>query len=172
MALNRQEKEAVVTELKAAFQESRGVFVADYRGLSVEQVTKLRAKMRESGGQFRVVKNTLLRLASKETDYEGLTEYFIGTTAVVTAPDDAVSAAKVLKDFAKEVDKLQIRGGGLGTRKMSKAEVEALAELPSLDQLRGKLVGIMQAPAQKIMGILQAPGRDIAAVLKAYAEKQ
>lgn len=148
------------------------MFVADYRGLSVEQVSKLRSQMRTAGGSFRVVKNTLLRRAVEGTDYEGLREHFVGTTAVVTVSDEPVAAAKVLKDFAKEVNKLQIRGGAMGSTTLAKAEVEAMAELPSLDELRGKLVGLFQAPAQKVMGVLEAPARQVAQVLKAYSEKQ
>lgn len=169
--MNRNEKEQVIVEMTAAFKAAKGVFVTDYQGLTVEQITKLRRDVRKAGGTFRVVKNTLLTKASTGTDYANLHAHFAGTTAVVTADADPVAAAKALKEFSKEVDKLQIRAGALGARALSKADVETLADLPSLDQLRGKLAGLLQAPAGKIARLLQTPGGQVARVLKAHAEK-
>jgi large subunit ribosomal protein L10 len=169
--MNRTEKQAVIEEMSSAFKEAKGVFVTDFQGLTVEQITRLRREVRKAGGRFRVVKNTLLTKASSGTEYANLQDYFSGTTAVVTANEDPVAAAKAIKDFSKEVDKLKIRGGALGPRALTEADVVTLAELPSLDQLRGKLVGLLQAPAGQIMRILQAPGGQVARVLKAYSEK-
>jgi large subunit ribosomal protein L10 len=169
--MNRNEKEVVITEMVAAFKEAKGVFVTDFQGLTVAQITKLRADVRKAGGQFRVVKNTLLTKASTGTDYANLHGFFVGSTAVVTSTTDPVAAAKALKTFAKDIDKLKIRGGSLGPRALSKADVETLADLPSLDALRGTIVGILQAPASKIMRILNAPGTQVARVLTAYSEK-
>lgn len=170
--MNRAEKQKVIEEMAAAFKAAKGVFVTDYQGLTVEEITKLRSAVRKAGARIRVVKNTLLSKAVAGSDYAVLKDSFTGMTAVVTAPADPVAAAKALKDFAKEVEKLKIRAGAMGAHALSKAEVEALAELPGLDQLRSKLVGLLQAPASRIVGVLQAPGGQIARVLKAYSEKQ
>lgn len=169
--MNRNEKEQVIHEMAEVFKTAQGIFVADYQGLTVEQITKLRRDVRKSGGKFRVVKNTLLTKASTGTDYANLHAHFAGTTAIVTADADPAATAKALKEFAKEVDKLKIRAGALGARALSKADVETLADLPSLDQLRGKLVGLLQAPASRIARVLQAPGGQVARVVKAYSEK-
>lgn len=169
--MNRSEKEQVIVEMTEVFKTTMGVFVADYQGLTVEQITKLRRDIRKAGGKFRVVKNTLLTKASTGTDYSNLHAHFAGTTAIVTADADPAAAAKALKEFAKEVDKLKIRAGALGARALSKADVETLADLPSLDQLRSKLIGLVQAPASKIARVLQAPGGQVARVVKAYSEK-
>ncbi len=169
--MKRNEKEVVITEMTAAFKEAKGVFVTDFQGLTVAQITKLRAEVRKSGGQFRVVKNTLLTKASVGTDYANLHAHFVGSTAVVLSSKDPAATAKALKTFAKDIDKLKIRGGSLGSRALTKADVEVLADLPSLDVLRGGIVGILQAPASKIMRILNAPGTQVARVLTAYSEK-
>lgn len=169
--MNRTEKQQVIEEMAAAFKQAKGVFVADFQGLTVAEITKLRASVRKAGGRFRVVKNTLLTKASTGTDYANLHAFFAGTTAVVTSNTDPVASAKALKDFSKIVDKLKIRGGSLGARALSKADVEVLADLPSLDELRGKIAGLLQAPASKIARILQVPGGQIARVLKAHSEK-
>lgn len=144
--------------------------VAEYKGLTVAQITDLRRKLRAEGGYFKVAKNRLAKLAAKGTDFEGVSTLFKGPVGIAYSKDP-VAAAKVAYDFAKKNDKLVLLGGGLGKQSLDKAGIEALAQLPSLDQLRGKLVGILQAPAQKIVGVLQAPARDLVGVTKAYSEK-
>ncbi len=171
-SLNRQEKEQVVTEMSAVIKDAGGIFVTDYRGLTVEQMTKLRADVRKAGGSFKVVKNTLLERAVEGTEYASLVDFFSGTTAVVIGKDDIAAVAKALKNFAKDAEKLQIRGGAMAGRKLTAKDVEALADLPSLDQLRAMLAGMLQQPAARIVGVLQAPGAQVARVLKAYADKQ
>lgn len=169
--MNKNEKAEVIKEMTEVFKSTTGVFVADYQGLTVEQITKLRRDVRKAGGKFRVVKNTLLTKASTGTDYANLHAHFAGTTAIVTTDTDPAAAAKALKEFAKDVEKLKIRAGALGARALSKADVETLADLPSLDQLRSKLIGLLQAPASKIARVVQAPAGQVARVVAAYAEK-
>jgi len=168
--VNRAQKAEAVEALNKTFQETGLVVVAEYKGLTVAQITALRIKLRAEGGQFKVTKNRLAQLATKGTSYEGLVKLFKGPVGIAYS-QDPIAAAKVAYEFAKKNDKLVIVGGGLGTLTLDKAGVEALAQLPSLDQLRGKLVGILQAPAQKIVGVLQAPARDLVGVTKAYSEK-
>ncbi len=168
--MNRAQKAEAVEALNKTFQETGLVVVAEYKGLTVAQITALRIKLRAEGGQFKVTKNRLAQLATKGTSYEGLVKLFKGPVGIAYS-QDPIAAAKVAYEFAKKNDKLVIVGGGLGTLTLDKAGVEALAQLPSLDQLRGKLVGILQAPAQKIVGVLQAPARDLVGVTKAYSEK-
>ena len=170
--MNRTEKKQVIAEMAEVFKASKGVFVTDFQGLTVEEITKLRREVRKAGAKFRVVKNTLLTKASTGTDYTNLHAYFAGTTAVVTADGDPVAAAKALKDFAKDVEKLKIRGGALGNRALTAKDVSVLADLPSLDALRSKIIGLLQAPAGQLARIAQAPAGQLARVLQAYADKK
>jgi large subunit ribosomal protein L10 len=168
--MNRTEKQEAIQTYNGMFNESGSVVVCHYKGLTMPAMNKLRAKLREEGGSFTVTKNTLAKLAAKDTDYEGLSDLFTGPTGIVYS-QDPVAAAKVAYNFAKENDKLVILGGGLGAKVLDKSGVEALAKLPSLDEVRGKLVGLLQAPATQIARILNAPAQNLVGVTQAYGQK-
>lgn len=168
--MERAEKQELVTSLHKVFSDAAAVVVVHYDGLSVSEITELRSQMREEGANLKVTKNRLTRLALKGTDYEGISELFNGPTAIGYA-DDPVSAAKALSKFAKENEKLRLLGGGMGETVLDQTGVKALAELPSLDELRGKLVGLLQAPAQKVAAVTQAPAGQLARVFGAYGSQ-
>ena len=140
-------------------------------GLSVKQSTDLRAKMREAGGTYKVAKNRLAKLALKDTQYEGLEEYLTGPTALAWSTDP-VAAAKAAVDFAKTNDKLEIVGGAMGSTQLNAEGVKALATMPSLDQLRGTIVGLINAPATKIARVVNEPAAKLARVFGAYGAKE
>jgi large subunit ribosomal protein L10 len=146
------------------------VVVTRNLGLSVAQSTDLRLKMRDAGAQFKVAKNRLALIALEGTKYGPIGDMLTGPTALATSTDP-VAAAKVAVEFAKTNDRLEIAGGAMGDTVLDVAGIKALAELPSLDQLRGTLVGLIQAPATKIARIVSEPGAMIARVTGAYAAK-
>lgn len=166
----RSEKEEKVAAMREALETSKIVVVAHQTGLTVAESTDLRRQMRAAGAGFRVTKNRLARLALKGTAFETLSDMFEGPTAIGYS-DDPVAAAKVLSQYAKKNDKVQIVGGALDGKVLDKAGVETLATLPSLDELRAKLVGMIQTPATRIAGVLQAPAGQLARVMNAYATK-
>jgi len=168
--MDRTQKSEVVSELNRTFSETSVVIVTRNLGLSVAQSTALRNRMREAGATYKVSKNKLARIALDGTSYGPLSDMLVGPTALSTSTDP-VAPAKVIADFAKTTDKLEIVGGVMGNTLLDVAGVKALAELPSLDELRAKIVGLVQAPATKIVQIVQAPAGQIARVLSAYAEK-
>jgi large subunit ribosomal protein L10 len=169
-AMDRAQKQDAIEALKGVFSGAGAVVVTHYKGLTVAEMTDLRGRLRNEGAQLQVVKNTL---ATKALDGSIGTEgdaLFTGPVAIAFAPDP-VSAAKVATQYAKDNDKFTVVGGFMGQQVLDKASVTALATLPSLDQLRAKIIGLLQAPATKIAGVLQAPGAQIARVLSAYAAK-
>jgi large subunit ribosomal protein L10 len=166
--VQRTEKEKLVGSLNRAFQEAEVVVVTRQNGLTVAEISDLRRKVRHVGGSFRVTKNRLARRALPGTKYEALKDLLTGPTAIAFSRDP-VSVAKVATDYAKANEKLVIAGGALGTQVLDSAGIKALASLPSLDALRGKIVGLLNAPATKIAGLLQAPASQLARVLQAYA---
>ncbi len=168
--MNRAQKEEQVAMLNALFGAATLVVVTRPVGLTVAQATDLRRQMRDAGALFKVTKNRLTRLALKGTAFEGLDGLFIGPTAIAYS-DDPVAAARVAVDFAEKNDTLGIMGGGLGEQVLDAAQVTALAKLPSLDELRGRLVGMIQTPATRLAGVLQAPAGQVARVMGAYANK-
>lgn len=168
--MNRTEKQETVEAVRETLLNSEAVVVVHYKGLTVAQITDLRNQLRPEGGQLKVAKNTLAKLATEGTPYEGLKDLFTGPTALAVSKDP-VTAAKVAYNFAKTNDKLVILGGGLGDKVLDKKAVEALAQLPSLDEVRGKLVGLLQAPAVKIARVLAAPAQQLVGVTQAYGQK-
>ncbi len=168
--MDRVQKEELVASMHRAFAETSMVVVAHYSGMTVAQLTDLRARMRESGARFQVTKNRLTRLALEGTDYEGLREMFTGPTAIAYSADP-VAAAKTTVEFAKKNDKLVVVGGALGTQVLDAEGVKALASLPSLDELRARVIGLINAPATKLATVLQVPAGDLARVFAAYGEK-
>jgi large subunit ribosomal protein L10 len=168
--VERAEKKELVTTLHEVFKTTSVVVVAHNKGLTVNQVNDLRNKMAKAGATVKVAKNRLAKLALDGTDAKGISGLFVGPTMVAYG-NDPVSAPKVAADFAKTNDKFVVLGGALGKTIMDANGVKALAELPSLDQLRGKLIGLIQAPATKIAGVLAAPAGQLARVMNAYATK-
>lgn len=169
--MDRARKEELVASLHDVFTATPVVVVAHYKGLSVAEMSDLRLRMREAGASFKVTKNRLTRLALQGTPSEGIADLFEGPTAIGLS-EDPIAAPKVLCKFAKENEKLVIRGGVMEGRRLEIDEVQALAELPSLDELRAKLVGLFNTPATRIATVLEAPAAQIARVLSAHAEKQ
>ena len=168
--MDRKEKSEVVSALHESFAQMGVVVVTRNLGMSVAQSTDLRQKMRDAGAAFRVTKNRLAKIAIKDTDYIVLDDMLTGPVGLATSADP-VAAAKVAVDFAKTNDKLEIVGGAMGAQLLDADGVKALASLPSLDELRGKLVGLIQAPATKLATVIQAPAAQLARVFNAYAEK-
>ncbi|MFD1034356.1 50S ribosomal protein L10 [Sphingomonas hankookensis] len=169
--MDRTQKSEAVAELNRTFNEVGVVVVTRNLGMTVAQSTALRNKMREAGASYKVSKNRLARIAAEGTPYAVLSDLLTGPTALATSTDP-VAAARVINDFAKTNDKLEIVGGAMGGQILDANGVKALASLPSLDELRAKLVGLIVAPATKIATITQAPAAQIARVLSAYAEKE
>jgi large subunit ribosomal protein L10 len=166
----RAEKLEIVESLRGVFAGAGVVVVTHFQGLNVADVTELRRGMRDAGATFRVTKNRLAKIALAETSFDPLADLFTGPTAIAYS-EDPVAAPKAVVDFAKKNDKLVVMGGGLDGNLLTAAEVKALASLPSLDELRAKIIGMINTPAQRIASILQAPGGQIARVLAAHAEQ-
>jgi large subunit ribosomal protein L10 len=158
--VNRNEKTDLVNNLHDTFDNAASVVIVHCIGLTVEESTNLRTKMRNENCNFKVTKNRIARIALKDTKYQHMDSMFKGPTAIGSS-NDPVMAAKILVDYAKENDKLVIIGGGLEDKALSKIDVEALAKLPSLNDLRGKLVGLLQAPASKILRLSVEPASQV-----------
>ena len=169
--MDRTRKEELVASLNALFNGATLVVVARPVGLTVAQATDLRRQMRAAGAGYRVAKNRLARLAVKGTPFEDLAGLFFGPTAIAWS-DDPVAAARVAVGFADRNAELGIKGGCVGAQVLDAAAVEALARLPSLDELRGRLIGTIQTPATRIAGLLQAPAGQLARLLAAHAERR
>lgn len=168
--MDRTQKEELVASFNDAFSEATLVVVTSQSGLTVAQSTELRQEMRQAGASFKVTKNRLTRLALEGTTFAYLSDLFKGPTAIAYS-DDPVAAARIAVKFAEGNDKFQILGGGLAEQALDVSGVTALAKLPSLDELRGKLVGMIQTPATRIAGVTQAPAGQLARVLAARAEQ-
>ena len=167
--MDRSQKSESVASLNAVFNEVGVVVVTRNLGLTVAQSTAMRGKIRDAGASYRVAKNRLVRLAIQDTDYAGLSDMLTGPTAIA-ASVDPVAAAKAVVEYAKTNDKVEIVGGAMGTLVLNADGIKALAALPSLDQLRGSLIGLIQAPATKIAQLTTAPAAKLARVFAAYAE--
>lgn len=170
--LNFAQKQEQVAELKDKLARASSVVVADYRGLDVAAVSALRAKLRATGScEYRVVKNSILRRASEGTGVASIAAHFKGPTALALAFGDPVALAKVLVDFAKQHEVFQLRAGVLEGKALDKAELATLATLPGLNELRARLVGLIQGPAQKLVMVLSAPAAQLARVTEARSKK-
>jgi large subunit ribosomal protein L10 len=169
-AMDRAQKQEAIETLKGVFDGAGAVVVTHYLGLTVAEMTDLRGKLREQGAQLKVVKNTLVQKALNGAAGEAGDALFKGPVAIAFAPDP-VSAAKVATQYAKDNDKFTVIGALMGQQVLDQKAVSALATLPSLDQLRAKIIGLLQAPATKIAGVLQAPAGQVARVIGAYAAK-
>ena len=169
--MDRSQKADLVDELKQVFSETSVVVVTRNLGLSVAQSTELRLKMRDAGAQFKVAKNRLALIALEGSRYSPIGDLLKGPTALATS-GDPVAAAKAAVEFAKTNDKLEIVGGAMGDTVLDVNGIKALAALPSLDELRAKIVGLVQAPASKIARTINEPGAQLARVIGAYAAKE
>lgn len=168
--MDRAEKRELVSTLNEVFSSSGVVVVAHYGGLSVADMTALRSQMREAGGAVKVAKNRLAKLALEGTDVAHITELFEGQTLIAYS-DDPVAAPKVTSAFAKDNEKLVVLGGAMGATHLDAGGVKALATMPSLDELRAKIVGMINTPATRIAQVVNAPAGGVARVIQAYADK-
>ena len=168
--MDRSQKEELVASLHKTFSETNLVVVTQQSGMTVAEASDLRRKMLEAGASYKVTKNRLTRLALEGTKFEALKELFTGPTAVAVS-QDPVAAAKVAVNFAKANEKLVIVGGAMGETTLDPEAIKALATLPSLDEVRGKLIGVLQAPATKVAGVVQAPAAQLARVFSAYGSQ-
>ncbi|MBN9035016.1 MAG: 50S ribosomal protein L10 [Rhizobiales bacterium] len=168
--MERAEKREFVTGLNEVFKSTGSVVVAHYAGLTVANMNDFRSKMRAAGGTVKVAKNRLAIIALQGTESEGMKGLFKGQTLIAYA-DDPVAAPKVAADFAKTNDKLVILGGAMGSTALDADGVKALATMPSLDELRAKIVGMIQTPATRIAAVVNAPAGNLARVFGAYARK-
>ena len=168
--MDRSQKAESVASLNEVFSEAGVVVITRNLGMTVAQSTALRGKIREAGATYKVAKNSLAKLAAKDTTYEGIVDLFTGPTAIA-ASVDPVAAAKAVVDFAKTTDKIEIVGGSLGSVVLNAEGIKALATMPSLDEMRAKLIGLVQAPATKIAQLSTAPAAKLARVFQAYADK-
>ena len=169
--MDRAQKSDAVAEMKQAFETTNVVVVTRNLGLSVAQSSALRNRMRDAGARFKVAKNTLTLIALEGTPYAPISEMMTGPTALATSTDP-VAAAKAAVDFAKTNDRLEIVGGAMGKTLLDANGIKALAALPSLDELRAKVIGLIQAPASKIARTINEPGAQLARVIGAFAAKE
>ncbi len=159
--MDKEKKQSYISEMTTQFEKSEGVIVAHYQGLTVNQLDELRAKMREHGIIFKITKNRITKLAIEKTRCKQLSDLFTGPTAVALS-QDVITSAKILTNFSKENSNLKILGGIMGSDILDVAGVINVATLPTLDEARAKIVGILRSPAQKIVSILLAPASKIA----------
>lgn len=170
--MSKQTNEAIVQEITQKFAEAKGAVLIDYRDLTVNQDTELRKKLRAAGVDYRVYKNTLLSIAAKNQGIEGLDQYLAGPTAIAFGMVDAVAAPKILRDAIKDFKKMEIKGGVLDNKVIDAKQVEALADLPSKEQLLAMLVRGMQAPITGLVNCLQGNIRNLVYVLEAIRKQK
>ena len=171
MALSKQKKNEVIDKYKEWLKNSQSVILVEYTGATMKDMENIRAQIRESGGEFHVVKNTLVKLALEASDYpipEGLLEK---STAATFAFSDPAGTAKALSEASKGLDAIIVKGGYMGIEFLNQARVKSLADLPPLPVVRGQLLGVLQAPAGKLVRTIAEPARSLASVFRAYSEK-
>lgn len=170
--MNRTEKEQIVEELAEKLNGTKAAFIADYRGINVDEVTRMRRELVAAGVDYRVVKNSLLRLASKGTHAADLGTFCTGPTAIALAGDDVVAPAKILAKYAAEIDTFELKAGVLDGKLLSVADITALAKLPSREELLAKALSSMNAPASNFVGTMAAIPRSLVQVLGAIAQSK
>jgi len=168
--VSKSKKKSCIEELEKIYSESRSIIVTHYHGLTVEDVTKLRRSLKEKGAEFKVVKNTLVNIAANNSNTTHDKNMYAGPTAIAYSRDE-IAAAKCVVEFTKTNDKLKIVGGLVNHSLVNVQTISHLANLPSMDELRGKLIGLIQAPASKLARVIQTPAGTLARVFKAYADK-
>lgn len=169
--MKKEQKAVLIDQLREELEKSQAIFVTDYMGLNVEKITQLRKSVKEAGGTYKVVKNTLLERASKDLPAHLLEDSFAGPTAVAMAFKDPVAVAKILVNFTKENEKLEIQTGVLGRQILKAADIQTLAKMPGREELLAKMLGSLNAPATNFVGVLAAMLRQLLYVLSAI-EKQ
>jgi large subunit ribosomal protein L10 len=169
--VDRTEKEAVVADLRQVFDDATLMVITQQSGLTVSEVSDLRRQMLAAGATYKVIKNRLTKRALEGTKFQALQPLFTGPTAIAYSADP-VAAAKVCVEFAKKNEKLTVVGGALGEEELDIGRIKYLAQLPSLDELRARLIGVVQAPATKLAGVIQAPASQLARVFSAYGSKE
>jgi large subunit ribosomal protein L10 len=167
----RAEKQILTKEYLTRLNVSPFFLVVNYQGLKVAHLTELRSRLRKAGAEVHIVKNSIFRIAAKEAGVADLNGALAGQLAVVTGQKDISAAAKALKNFAAEFDKLKVKFGYLNSKRLEEAEILVLADLPSIEVLRGRLLGVLNAPATKLVVLLNTPATQLARVLQAKAEK-
>ena len=172
LAISKQHKDELVTQYVKWVNQSQVMIVTEYRGMSMKQVDDLRAKVRDAGGEFHIIKNTLGQVALKQAGLSLPPKLLEGSSAIVFAFRDAPAMAKVINDYARTSEFVKVKGGYLENRPISAVEVKSLADLPPLPVLRAQLLGTLMAPASKLVRTLAEPARQLAAVIKAYADKE
>jgi large subunit ribosomal protein L10 len=172
LAITKTQKEELVEQYKKWVAESDGLILAHYHRLSVKDIGDLRKEIRESGGEFHVIKNTLAKRAFEESGREWKEDVFTGPTALGISYQNPSGLAKAIKEFAKEHGTIEIKSGYLAERLVTVEEINALADLPSMDEMRAKLLSTITAPASKLARLLAEPGRQLASVLKSYSEQE
>ena len=170
MALTKERKQKLVSEYETWLKESEAVVLAEYTGLDMAAIDELRQNVREAGGEFHILKNTLAKIAFSSAGLEFPEEYFVGSTAIGLAFEDPPGIAKAIADFEKSGDFVKIKGGFLGQEHMTADQVKVMAELPPLPIVRGQLLGTIMAPASQLTRLLAEPGRQVAQVIKAFSE--
>ncbi|MBI3185066.1 MAG: 50S ribosomal protein L10 [Myxococcales bacterium] len=168
----KSEKEQVIKELNEKFGRAKTAVLAEFRKVNVDTVTRLRKKLRDGGVEYRVLKNTLAKRAAKGTSVEPLSEQFVGPVAVAMSYDDVVAPAKILADFIKGLETIKLRGGVVEGRKIDAAQVQALARMPGLNELRAQLLGLINLPAQRLLRTIREPSARLSRTVKAYSEKK
>lgn len=171
MALSKQRKEETLSTYTDWVRKSQAVILVEYTGARMKVLDAIRAKVRESGGEFHVVKNTLIRRVFAESGMEIPPEYLVKSTAISFAFSDPASTAKALTEAAKGLEFMKVKGGFMGGRSLNPAQVKALSDLPPLPAVRAQLLGVLQAPAGKLVRTLAEPARGLAAVVRAFSEK-
>ena len=166
----RSEKQEFVATLEDVYKDSSSIIITHYHGLSVKKLSELRKSLRSNGSSFKVVKNTLVKIAAQRAGIADASSLFKGPTAIAYSADP-VAAAKQVIEFANSNNNFKIIGGIVDNQLLNESQVKELAKLPSLNELRGKIIGVLQAPASKIVGVLQAPSVQLIRLLRAYANK-
>jgi large subunit ribosomal protein L10 len=169
--MNKEAKKTYVDQMKKSFSSNESVMIAQYQGLNVTELDELRKELREKGIIFKITKNRITKIAIKDTPVKDLEKFFTGPTAAAIS-SDPISTAKILTKFAKSHDKLKIVAGFMDGKVLDKNEVAIIATLPSLDEARANIVGILATPAQKLVSILLAPGSKIANLARAKSLKK
>lgn len=172
MAISKKQKVDLVEQYQEWLQTSKAVFLAEYIGMDMSQMDQLRSKVRDAGGEFHVIKNTLAKIAFQEQGFAIDEQVLTGTTAIGVAFQDAPSLAKAMTEFSKDVEFLKIKGGFLDSQPIASEQVTALADLPPLPVMRAQLLGTLMAPATKLARVLAEPARQLASVIKAYSEQE
>ena len=172
MAISKKRKNELITQYDRWLNDSRAMFLAEYTGLGMKDIDILRSKIREVGGEFHIVKNTLGMRAFEQAGLESPENFFTGSTAIVFAFQDAPATAKAVMEFTRTTEFLKVKGGFLGQKSIDANAVKSLADMPPLPVVRAQLLGTILAPASKLVRTLAEPGRQIAAVVKAYSEPE